>query len=141
MMKEIRMTITALLILLVPILAYYFNHWYHKNIRSHPKAYAYEMYRGKPFEARCVPYKRDFPKLKKYYEKIEKEYSGEGPYPARDFNSRWVPLDTCIYILGYSKDSVMIEIACYGNFGPRNSNYFTGYIYYKTLQSIPARLR
>jgi hypothetical protein len=47
-----------------------------------------------------------------------------------------VPLDTCVYILGYKRDSLIAKIICYYDWG-KKGKYLSGYVYAKTLHLIP----
>lgn len=110
-----------------------FNKYFHENIRSYPKMYCYEYFRGGD-EPVCVVIINDLD-LKERYLKYYKELEG-GIEPYLD----GIPLKLMtqykqVYVVGYTKDSLLAEIVSYKR--KISNDYTRGWVYAKTLHKNP----
>jgi len=105
---------------------------YHSWIHSHKKVYCYQTYWGPINPVLYVDNKDNIDSLIQYYQKIEKGIDN----PTFNFPPLSLPFDTCAYLLGYERDSMIAEVVCYYNWG-KKGNYVKGFVYAKTLHSLP----
>ena len=92
---------------------FFINKYYHKNVRSKPKMYAYQTYWGPVNPVLYVKDKHNIDSLIEYYQKIEKgNLNAEFNFPPL-----LLPYDTCVYVLGYEADSLVTKVLCYYNWG------------------------
>lgn len=120
------------LILLFNIGGYFYNKHYHENIHKHPKGYCYQVVGDTVLPAKFVQKERHIGLLVQYYKNMEKGIADT----AYKYSHLSLPLDTCVYILDYDKDSIVAEVACYYTWGKRNG-YVTGFVYAATLHKTP----
>ena len=92
----------------------YYNS-YHANIRSKPKGYVYETYRGPVNPVLYVEKQRHIDSLIAYYTKIE--HGDTNAY--FNFPPLSLPYDTCVYILGYERDSMVAKVISYYDWGKK----------------------
>jgi hypothetical protein len=102
-----------------------------KQIMAHKKMYCYDdFYKGVINPALYVHDSNLCDSLKLYYQKTEK-----GNFKASfNFQPNLVPLDTCVYVLDYNKDSSIVKIAFYYQYNNRNLSD-DGYVYGHTLHA------
>ena len=119
------------LILIFNLVGFFVNRRYHENIHKHPKGYCYQV-DGDTLRPAMFAQKEKYIKaLIQHYRKEEGAAASALKLPSLS-----LPLDTCVYILAYDKDSIVAEVACYYTWGKRNG-YVTGYVYAATLHSVP----
>lgn len=118
---------------------HFINKYYTEWATSHPKKYCYDFYsvnrKGKNVvnTALYVKNKQDMDALIKYYKEIEDgNMSPIGTFPLFGF-----PTDTCVYVLGYKKDSLIAEVICYSKHWGTTGSYKKGYVYIGTLHDAP----
>ncbi|SDS63465.1 hypothetical protein SAMN05216490_1514 [Mucilaginibacter mallensis] len=101
----------------------------HQKVIAHKKMYCYETYHeGYVNPAMFVRDESLCDSLKQFYQKLEKGILR----PYFNFQPFLVPLDTCVYVLGYGKDSSMAKIAFFYQYKGRHLSA-TGYVYAHTL--------
>ncbi|MFP5470930.1 MAG: hypothetical protein ACLGGV_04985 [Bacteroidia bacterium] len=117
--------------------SYLFNNWYHKNIKTQPKAYIYQTYFGPVNSALIIEDLKYKNNLINYYETIKKN---------PDTNvAIGVPLKTLpqfepVYILGYSKDSLLVEVVSYYDYGRLRGGSFTkGWVFNGCVHKHPPK--
>ena len=110
----------------------FINKNYHKKIKSKRKMYCYEQYWGVVNPALFVKKEQYIDSLIAYYQKIG---SGDST-PIFNFPPLSLPHDTCVYVLGYERDSMITEIICYYDWGKEGS-FVKGYVYSNTLHNLP----
>jgi hypothetical protein len=47
-----------------------------------------------------------------------------------------MPYDTCVYVMGYEHDSLIVDVICYYDWG-KTGSYRRGFVYRNTLHSLP----
>ncbi len=111
---------------------YFLNKTFHNNVRNKPKRYAYQTYWGVINPVLYVKSKNDIDSLISYYQKVENGNSN----PEFNFPPHTMPYDTCVYIIGYERDSLIAKVISYYEWG-RQGSYVKGYVYRKTLHNNP----
>lgn len=131
--KKLKISLIAIgFLITIPIIGYFVNASYHTQIKSKKKMYCYQQYWGVVNPVLYVKEKQDIDSLIVYYSKIE---HGE-LNPTFNFPPLSLPYDTCVYVLGYEKDSTIAKVICYYDWG-RHSDFVSGYVYRNTLHNIP----
>lgn len=126
--------ITIIVVIVVVFTALHFGIKYlgesiHQKVIAHKKMYCYETYHeGYVNPAMFVRDESLCDSLKQFYQKIEK--GNMRPY--FNFQPFLVPLDTCVYVLDYKKDSSISKIAFFYQYKGRHLSA-TGYVYVHTL--------
>lgn len=92
--------------------------------------YCYELYSGVVHPALIVESNDHKDSLIQYYRKMEK--GDLNPY--FNFPPTPLPVDTCVYVIGYDSDSLIAEVVCYYDWG-KQGDYIKGYVYRNTLHS------
>ena len=67
-----------------------------------------------------------------YYQKMEHG----NMTPMFNFPINSMPYDTCVYVIGYERDSLIAEVVCYYDWG-KTGSYRRGYVYRNTLHLNP----
>jgi hypothetical protein len=93
--------------------------------------YCYETYWGPVNPALYVKDEKFIDSLKKLYESVEKGNKN----PIFNFPPFLVPLDTCVYVLAYNKDSTIAKIAFFYKYKGRPFSG-GGYVYAHTLHTL-----
>lgn len=118
-----------------PVGSYFYNSRYHAWVKDQPEKYCYQTFYGPPNPALVITdlnYKNN---LVEYY-----EFIAENP---REDKGIGVPLKTLpirekVYLLGYTKDSLLAEIVSYYDRGVRlGGSYLRGWVYAKTIHDLP----
>lgn len=94
--------------------------------------YCYEQYWSVVNPVLFVKNERYTDSLIAYYRKIE---NGE-VNPTFNFPPLSLPYDTCVYVLGYERDSLIAKVICYYDWGKQGS-FVIGYVYINTLHVKP----
>ncbi|GET25044.1 hypothetical protein [Prolixibacter sp. NT017] len=110
----------------------YMNRSYREEIQNKKKMYCYQQYWGVVNPVLFVKKKEFIDSLVVYYQKIE---AGE-PNPVFNFPPLSLPYDTCVYVLGYKRDSSVAHVVCYDDWGKQGS-FVKGYVYIHTLHDSP----
>jgi len=105
---------------------------YHENIKSKKKMYCYQQYWKVVNPVLFVKDEKYIDSLIAYYRKIENGDTN----PFFNFPPLSLPYDTCVYLLGYERDSLVAKVVCYYNWGKQGS-FVKGYVYKNTLHSNP----
>ena len=105
--------------------------YYHKNMRSKQKMYCYQQYWGPVNPVLFVEKKKYIDSLITYYKQLE---NGDKDV-VFNFPPSTIPTDTCVYLLGYERDSTIAKIICYDNW--QDGFYVKGYVYSATLHFKP----
>jgi hypothetical protein len=114
---------------------YYINFNHKKIVLNSPKRYVYETYFGpvnSAFIIENLKYKND---LINYYETIIK-HKDSNPYFKMPLKT--LPQFEPVYVMGYSKDSLLVDVISLYNRGSfHGGSYFRGWVYVKTLHLNP----
>jgi hypothetical protein len=117
---------------LVLIIGRIININYYKGLQEKRKMYCYEQYWKVVNPVLFVKDYENIDSLVAYYQKIEKGDTN----PVFNFPPLLLPLDTCVYILGYERHSLVANMVCFYNWG-KGGNYVKGYVYSHTLHNNP----
>ncbi|MFZ4455215.1 MAG: hypothetical protein ACOYOT_03250 [Bacteroidales bacterium] len=143
-MEDMKMTMvnkTALYILIAigvgivwNIIGYHIEKSFRGNVMSKKKMYCYEQYHDSVVNpVLYTDYLKDADSLVAYYHNIE----NGNLTPKITFPFSMLPYDTCVYVMGYERDSLIVDVICYYDWGNTGS-YRRGYVYRNTLHSNPA---
>ena len=131
-MKKYKISLLLIISLLILISSFeIMNHISKSNdkwVRSQKKMYCYETYHGPVNPALYVQDTKYIDSLTKLYQSVENGNMN----PVFNFPPLLVPTDTCVYVLGYNKDSTIVKIEFYMRYGERNLTQI-GYVYSHTL--------
>lgn len=73
--------------------------------------------------------------LIEYYQLME-----NGKNPAFNFPLKTLPQFEPVYVVGYTDDSLLVEVVSYYDRGKYDGgSYLKGYVYYKTIHDEPAK--
>ncbi len=114
------------------VMGHVINKTYHERIKAKKKMYCYEHYLNAVNPVLFVKSERYSDSLIAYYRKIE---NGE-VNPTFNFPPLSLPYDTCVYVLGYERDSLIAKVICYYDWGKQGS-FVKGYVYINTLHVKP----
>lgn len=108
--------------------------YYHESIKKHPQMYCYDMSRGVPNLVYIIgKAKKDA--LVEYYRTIEKDPKAT---PYITFGLKGLPAGDLVYVMGYTADSLLVEVVSYYDRGAHfGGSYTRGWVYYKTLHKEP----
>lgn len=137
LIKKILLVIGIVFIIFFSVGGYFINKYYHKYVKSHPKRYCYEYFRGtdNPVSVLIIE-DIDFrePYLK-YYRDIE---AGKNPYWPNEIPLKGLPQYSPVYVIEYTKDSLLAKVVSYYDRGAKFGGSFTkGWVYAKTLHKNP----
>lgn len=134
MNRSVKFALLGIILVLIVwnVVGYLIKRSYYNTSILHKKAYCYQTYWGPVNPVLIVMHESDIDSLVQYYQKIENGDSN----PVFNFPPLSLPLDTCVYILEYSKDSVVAKVICFDNWG-KEGTFVKGYVYAKTLHDIP----
>jgi hypothetical protein len=108
-MKTKRIIIIVLVCTFVFLILREYNFWYNKNIKTKKKMYAVNMFYGPPNPTLVIDNLKYKDNLVKFYE-ISKYNKGQ----SFNFPLMVLPINDTVYIMGYTKDSLLVEVASYG---------------------------
>lgn len=111
---------------------HFINKNYHEKIKTKKKMYCYQQYWKVVNPVLFVKKEQFIDSLITYYRKIENGDTN----PTINFPPLSLPYDTCVYVMGYERDSLVAKVVCYYNWG-RHGNFVKGYVYKNTLHSKP----
>ncbi len=102
---------------------YFYNDWYHKDIHSKPEVYVNVNYRGVTDPVLFIDnlnYKEEY---LNFYNKLLSGKKATFNFPVKSF-----PANHQVYLIGYTPDSLLAEIACYYDFGKDGDWFTTGFV-------------
>lgn len=116
---------------------HFYNKWYHKNVKSHPKKYCYEYFRGteKPVSVLIIDNLNLKDPYLEYYRELE---LGKEPYLHNDIPLKGLPQYDPVYVIEFTKDSLLAKVISYYDYGSIRGGSFTkGWVYAKCLHQAP----
>ena len=116
---------------------YFYNKWYHRNVKSHPQMYCYEYFRetNKPVSVLLIESLKLKEPYLEYYNQLE---TGKEPYLDNRIPIKGLPQYHPVYVVDYTKDSLLAEIVSYYDYGAFRGGSFTkGWGYAKCLHKNP----
>ena len=122
----------GIIAIFVFLAGHFINIYYHAWVRNHIKGYCYQEYWGVINPVLIVEEKINIDSILQYYQKVERGDTN----PVFNFPPLSLPMDTCVYILGYERDSLIAKVLCYNDWG-KKGNYIKGYVFSKTLHKSP----
>lgn len=114
---------------------HFFNKWYHKDVKNHPKMYAYQTYLGTANPALIIEDIKYKDALISYHIKREEAPKSNPPIG--------VPLKTLpqydpVYVVEFTEDSLLAKVISYYDYGAIRGGSFTkGWVYTKCLHKDP----
>lgn len=115
------------------VAGYFIEKTFRENVKSKKRMYCYEQYHNNVVNPVLYVEKEEyFDSLIVFYQKIE----AGNMQPVFNFPINEMPYDTCVYVMGYEKDSLIAEVICYYDWG-KTGSYRKGYVYRNTLHSNP----
>ncbi len=137
MLKKILITLTILILISLGVGGHFYNKYWHEMVRSQPQKYAYDVIRGNdtPVSVLIIedidlkePYLN-------YYYKLE---SGVEPFLDDRIPLKGLPQYDPVYVINYTKDSLLAEVVSYYNRGAYlGGSYTQGWVYTKNLHEKP----
>jgi hypothetical protein len=125
--------IFIIIIILWNVIGYFIEKTFRENVKSKKKMYCYEQYDRKVVNPVLYVEKEIyFDSLVAYYQKME----NGNMTPMFNFPINEMPFDTCVYVMGYERDSLIVDVICYYDWG-KTGSYRRGYVYRNTLHSNP----
>ncbi|MDP4202534.1 MAG: hypothetical protein Q8861_07545 [Bacteroidota bacterium] len=125
--------LSIIIIVIWNIIGYIVEKTFRENITSKKKMYCYEQYDKNVVNPVLYVEKRVYiDSLIDYYQKMEHG----NMTPMFNFPINSMPYDTCVYVIGYERDSLVAEVICYYDWGNTGS-YRRGYVYRNTLHLNP----
>lgn len=116
--------------------AHILNQVYNAKIKRSPKKYVYQTYWGLVNSALIIEDLQYGDSIIAYYSEIEKDSSAN---PTFNFPLKTLPQYEPVYVVGYSKDSVLVEVVSYYERGPYfGGSYLRGWVYKGTIHDKPA---
>ncbi|HKC67412.1 MAG TPA: hypothetical protein VKG26_04230 [Bacteroidia bacterium] len=114
---------------------FFYTKNYHAKIKNSPKMYAYQTYWGPANAVLIIENLKYKNALISYYDSIEKNPSLN---PIIELPLKTLPTSEPVYVVGYSKDSLLAEIVSYYDRGAHfGGDYLRGWVYVKTLHKTP----
>lgn len=133
-MKKILLYIIIAFMLCCGVFGKLIHDKYHEYVRSHKQMYCYDVFRGpqRPVSVIFIKSLKDRDKYLDYYRQLE---SGVEPYlhvPLKAFAG-----NDHVYVLEYTKDSLLACVYSYLDLGPAQNNsargFTKGWVYTKCL--------
>ena len=135
--KNILIGLGVFFVLFFTIGGHFINKHYNEDVKKHPQMYCYEYFRGtdEPISVLILEDLNRKNEYINYYQKIEK---GEKAYLNNNFPIKGMPQYSTVYVLEYTKDSLLAKVVSYYDRGAKFGGSFTkGWIYAKTLHKEP----
>ena len=129
--------IGVLFVIFFTIGGHLINKYYNEYVKNHTKMYCYEYFRGteKPVSVLIIEDLSLKEQYLKYYQELE---LGKEPYLPNEIPLKGLPQYYPVYVIGYTKDSLLAKIVSYYDRGVRLGGSFTkGWVYTKTLHKDP----
>lgn len=122
-------------ILFFTVGGYIINKTHHENVKQQPQMYCYQTYFGPPNSVLIIEslkYRNDYIN---YYEKVS-----DGENPSFNFPLKSLPLYSPVYVLGYTNDSLLVDVVSYYDRGARKGGSYTrGWVYAETIHINPPK--
>ncbi len=132
-MRNIWIGIGAFFVLFFGVGGSLFNKYYHENVRSKPEMYCYETYYGPANPVLIIESRRYKDEYIKFYNQVSK-----GANPTFNFPIKTMPISYPVYVMGYTKDSLLANVVSYYDRGPKfGGSYTRGWIYADCLHENP----
>ena len=131
--KIFLISLGILFILFFSVGGYFINKYHHKNVKSKPKMYCYEYFRGSenPVSVLIIEnldYKKSY---LKYYQELKK---GKEPYLPNELPLKGMPQYSPVYVMEYTKDSLLANVVSYYDRGTWfGGSYTRGWIFAECL--------
>jgi hypothetical protein len=113
---------------------HYYHEKYYEELYKKPKKFVYETYLGPAnlvLMIQDLKYKKDLMSFYNYAELNNK-------YTSFNFPLKGLPQNEPVYVLGYTEDSLLLEVVSLYDRGAHFGGSFTqGYVYYKTVHDVP----
>jgi hypothetical protein len=134
MNKIVRNSLVFIVIVILwNVIGYFIEKTFSENVKSKKKMYCYEQYdRNVVNPVLYVEKEMYFDSLVAYY----KEMENGNMTPMFNFPINEVPYDTCVYVMGYERDSSIVEVICYYDWA-KTGSYRKCYVCRKTLHLNP----
>lgn len=135
--KNILIGVGILFILFFTVGGYFINIYYNEDVKNHPKMYCYEYFRGtdKPVSVLIIEDLDLKEPYLKYYRDLK---AGGEPYLPNEIPLKGMPQYSPVYVLEYSKDSLLAKVVSYYDRGAKFGGSFTkGWVYAETLHQNP----
>lgn len=134
MTKAIKIILVVVFIsmLLIGVGGYFINKNHQKKVRSQPKKYCYQTFYGPAnpvLMIRDLEFKEEYIK---YYRNVESNNKAYFNFPLKT-----LPISFPVYVMSYSKDSVLANVVSYNDGGFEFGGYIRGWVYAKTLHENP----
>lgn len=116
---------------------HFYNKWYHNDVKSYPKKYCYEYFRGteKPVSVLIIENLNLKEPYLEYYRDLE---LGKEPYLHNDIPLKGLPQYDPVYVIEFTEDSLLAKVISYYDRGAKFGGSFTkGWVYAKTLHKDP----
>lgn len=116
---------------------YFINKYHHQNVRDHPIMYCYEYYRGteKPVSVLII---EDLDLKEPYLNYYRELKSGNEPYLPNEIPLKGMPQYSPVYVMGYTEDSLLVDVISYYNRGAKfGGSYTRGWVYADCLHENP----
>lgn len=131
--KKIIITIIVIIGLGFLVGGHFFNKWYHKDVKNYPQMYVYQTFWGPANSAMIIEDEMYKNELITYYNQAEK-----GENPTFNFSLKTLPQYYPVYVIEYTKDSVLAKVISYYDYGAIKGGSFTkGWVYAKCLHKAP----
>lgn len=135
--KKIIFSVFTILVLIFLIGGFLTNKYYNQYIKSQPKMYCYEYFRGtkRPVPVLMI---EDLdlkePYLRYYYELK----SGVEPILSDKIPLKTVAISSPVYVLEYTSDSLLAKVVSYFDMGGKfGGSFHKGWVYSETLHQTP----
>jgi hypothetical protein len=103
------------------------------NIKKNPIKYCYQTYFGPPNSVLVIESLSYKDSLINYYKRVE-----NGENPSFNFPLKTLPQYEPVYVISYTKDSLLAEVVSYYDRGtPNGGSYLRCYVVTKTLHDNP----
>ena len=136
---NILIAIGIFFILFFTVGGHFINRYYNEDVKKHPQMYCYEYFRDtdEPVSVLIIENLDRRDDYIEYYQKIEK---GEKASLNNNFPIKGISQYSPVYVIGYTKDSLLAKVVSYYDRGAKFGGSFTkGWVYSNTLHKNPPR--
>lgn len=135
--KKIYIWIGSFFALFFTVGGHFINKYYNDYVKSQPKMYCYEYFRGTS-EPVSVIIIENLSRKDEYIEYYKKIQMGESATLNNSFPIKGIAQYHPVYVLKYSEDSLLAKVVSYYDYGARRGGSFTkGWVYAKCLHIKP----
>ncbi len=129
--------LVSLFILSFTIGGYFIKKYHHKNVKSKPKMYCYKNFRSPEIPVSVLIIEDldlKIPYLK-YYQELKQ---GKEPYLPNELPLKGMPQYSPVYVMGYTKDSLLANVVSYYDRGFWfGGSYTRGWVLAECLHKNP----